>query len=306
MTRITFQIVSIVFFAFVTGGSLFAQPHVVVAAGVFEDGRTGHQFEFALAAAADGGVSASNGIMALRTVTQLQAQQGDVESIEAVAEQIAFFIEDGIPVRADIMATADVKLHRGRQLRDLPARFVVSESSVSVVVTDPRDGLLYFGTDGGIISGRTRIEQFAPSLLVICLGEATEVPTDFQAAAAIAEDGRAIGNLSLLANRDDGDLIHVEGDVDFAALRSNNGGGRPQLLLMGAGGVDVVRPDGTSPDICFGEFSFLANEGPHGPYRLEMPDCRDPLAGIEGSDIGTGGVNVTAASTSPLPRRRDR
>lgn len=110
-----------------------------------------------------------------------------------------------------------------------------------------------------------------------------------------------MGRLSLLANPDNGNLVRVDGLVDFAAVgalpsrppaASGLATGKRQhkpltVMLSGMATVDVFRPDGTSPDTCFGDFEFVAHEGPHGPYRIDAPDCRDPLAGIEGTDIGS-------------------
>lgn len=293
MPRITFLLVFALAWTWADSRPLLAQSHVVVAAGVAEEPRTGNQFELALAAAA--GIDDANQAIAggLVQINFMSSDDG-IESIRAEVERVEIFHEDGIPVRARVACTAEVKLRRGRRLRGVPG---------TIDVSDTRKQSLYFPEvmldpiqDAVVYSGDSSIGAFEPEALVVVLGEGTTVTSIFQAAAVIGRDGTGMGHLSLVANRDNGDTAYVTAICHGVSVLAYRGNRRLQLHLAGEAVVDVVRPDGTSPDTCFGDFRFVANEGPHGPFRIDVPECRDPLAGIEGSDIGTGAVDMAAAN----------
>jgi hypothetical protein len=294
MLRITFLMLFVLAGTWGNAGLLLAQTHVVVGAGVAEEPRTGNQFELALAAAA--GIDEANRAIAGGLIhVKFMSSTDGIESIKAEVERVDIFIEDGIPLRAELACTAEVKLRSGR-------RFLGVAGTIDV--SDMREWSLYFPEtmlqpiqDAAVFSGGSSIELWEdPVLLFNAVGEGSTVPSIYQAAGAISADGRAIGHLSLLANRDNGDLVRVEGAVDGAAVGFYVGRRRLQLHLSGVAAVDVFRPDNTSPDTCFGDFTFVGNEGPHGPFRIDAPECRDPLAGIEGSDIGTGPAEMATAS----------
>ncbi|QDU39609.1 hypothetical protein Mal4_39550 [Maioricimonas rarisocia] len=280
-----------------SAGLVVAETLVVVGAGVAEEPRTGVQFEYAVAAAAGPDSNA-----AAIGMLQIDFEPGGtaIEKVELAVEQVRWHGETGLPLRAELSGTANVKLHRGRRYPRVPAIATVSDDTVSIELDLGRQGVV--AVSGMAFSGGNTIGKFEPEQLVVALGEGTTVESAFQAAAAIGDEGRAIGRLSLLANREDGDLVRVDGVAAAATVRPYVGRKRLQLHLAGVAAVDVVPPDGNSPDTCFGDFMFEANAGPHGPFRIDIPDCGDPAAGIEGSDIGSGAVSVTAASTSPLPQ----
>jgi hypothetical protein len=294
MLRITFLLAFALACTSADSPPLLAQTHVVVAAGVAEEPRTGNQFELAIAAAT--GIDDANQTIAGGLVhIKFMSSTDGIESIKAEVERVDIFIEDGIPLRAQVACSAEVKLRNGRRFRGVPG---------TIDVSDMRKWSLYFPEtmlqpiqNAAVFSGGSSVQIWDdPHLLFVAVGEGSTVPSIYQAAGAIGADGRAIGHLSLLANRDNGDLVRVEGAVNGAAVGFYVGRRRLQLHLAGVAAVDVFRPDNTSPDTCFGDFRFVGNEGPHGPFRIDAPDCRDPLAGIEGSDIGTGPAEMAAAS----------
>lgn len=301
MLRTTILMVIALACAWANADLLLAQTRVVVGAGTAEEPRTANQFEYAIAAAA-GRDDANHDIVGALIWINFVSSVDDIKTVSAVAERIDFFSEDGVPVRAEIHGTAEVKLRHGRRILSAPARFLVSESRVDVELDLDRMGVATI--DGLAFSGGNSFGTFEPELIVIALGQGSTVPSAAQAAAVIDAEQRAIGRLSLLANPDNGDLVRVEGVADNAAVGFNVGRRRLRLHLAGLAAVDVFRPDGTSPDTCFGDFTFVQNAGPHGPFRIDAPDCRDPLAGIEGSDIGSGCGNVAAASWPPAPGPR--
>jgi hypothetical protein len=300
MIRITLMVIAAQACAWGNSGRLFAdETMVVVGAGVFDEPRSGAQFEFSLAAATDGSAVGTSGISNLIRVSQLQA--GDVAQVDGQVHQFDLFSADGTPLRAALTGTASVKLDRGPRIHGVPMTAMISGENVAMTLDLGRRGLVSIG--GPISSGGATIEPFEPVQLVVALGEGTTVESVFQAAAAIDDQGQAIGRLSLQANADNGDQVYVQGLCHGVTVLALKGPGRLQLHLTGLGEVDVVRPDGSSTDTCFGDFRFVANEGPHGPFRLDMPACRDPLAGIEGSDIGSGATVIAAADYPPPPLR---
>jgi hypothetical protein len=168
--------------------------------------------------------------------------------------------------------------------------------------------------EGSVFSGGSSIASFEPESLVVSLGGGSTVPSVFQAAAAIGAEGQAIGRLALLANPDNGNQVRVDGLVDVAGVGDSASGlptgkrqHRPLVLLMsGMAAVDVFRVDGSSPDTCFGDFTFAAHEGPHGPFRIDIPECRHPAAGIEGTDVGSAPVAMSVETWPPVERNRGR
>ncbi len=158
MLRITFLMVFVLAGTWGNTGPLLAQTHVVVAAGVAEEPRTGNQFEVALAAAT--GVNEANQTIAggLVQINFMSSVDG-IESIRAEVERVEIFHEDGIPVRARVSCTAEVKLSRGRRLRGVPG---------TVDVSDKRKQSLYFPEvmlqpiqDAAVFSGDSSIGEFA-------------------------------------------------------------------------------------------------------------------------------------------------
>lgn len=294
MSRITI-LISIVFgCTLVNAGLVLAESTVVVGAGIAAEPRTANQFEYAVAAACGHdaeGEAIAGGLIDMKFVSSdhgIETVNMEVSDVKVITDR-----ETGRQ-SAELGGTANVKLRNGRRFSDTPIRmFIIEYHSICVELELERIGLV--SIDAVVFSGGNSFGAMEPEALVVALGEGTTVESVFQAAVAIDAEGRAMGRLSLLANRDNGDVVRVDGAVDGAAVRPNVGRRRLQLHLAGVAAVDVFPPDGNSPDTCFGDFSFVANEGPHGPFRIDVPDCRDPLAGIEGSDIGSGNVAITGS-----------
>ena len=290
-----------------------SQTRVVILAAVAEEPRTGNQFELAIAAAT--GIDDQNQAIAggLVLIDFMSSTDG-IDTIRAQVERVDIFIADGVPLRAEIACTGDVKLRNGRRFLGVPG---------TIGVSDKRKQSLYFPEvmlqeiqDAAVFSGGSRIEAFEPESLVVSLGAGSTVESEFQAAAAINAEGQAMGSLSMLAQLDNGDLVRVDGVVDGGGVVGLPNGlptGKRQhlpppriLALSGMTAVDVFHSNRPSPDTCFGDFTFVANEGPHGPFRIDIPDCRDPAAGIEGTDVGSAAIAISEMTWPPIDRIRVR
>jgi len=282
-----------------------AEVQVVVGAGIAGDARTGDQFEYAVAAVVGPG-GAGKEIAAGLFRAEFHSSVDGVETVEFGEITEAKIITDRETGRdrAELLGAANVKFRRGASYSLVPAKVNLSEHNLVISMSLGRGGVSESAAD--VFSGGNHFGQFLPQYLVIALGGGSTIESVYQAASAIGENGEAVGRLSLLANRGNGDLVRVDGMVDGAGFEPIAGGlptgkrqHRPLTVIMsGVAAVDVFRPDGSSPETCFGDFAFVAHEGPHGPFRIDLPDCKDRAAGIEGTDIGSA-AGVMSQATSP-------
>lgn len=294
-----------------------AEEFVVVGAGMASELR-GDEFEFAVAAAVgrdDSGNEVSGGLLHVRFA----------EDDDGVASAIGELVSAHLIPRHDTTPVvlleflADVKLRNGRFFPGASVNAAFADGSVRFIADL---GDRFAVSDATVFSGGHQIGtqlSFVPTVMSVAMGAGTdpsdEIGADFQSAAAIGPRGEAIGRLSYLATRNDGEVVRVDGVAGMASLEPGRGYDAVdfqnmflahvppiphQIVATGFAAVDVFRADGTSPETCFGDFRFAAEHGPHGIFVIEMPDCREPLRGIENTDFGSGGVTAAAMAWPPM------